>query len=260
MLEQLLQSNLIYFQLARFSATLIIGVLATRALLMPLTVRILSRKAGSKKARHSIENITAIIGFFFVLIISLQVANFGNLLTVLGTLAAAATVAIGFGMRDQVASVIAGVFIHLDNPFVKGDYIKVNDTEGVIRNIKLRTTILNGKGNAEQVVPNNILTTNSVKNYTKESITKVSVETVVKSERAEKASDLLLSAIDGSDAALNKPEPKVNFRKIEEAKTEMEASFWIRNPENLKDARSSVLKDYSQKASEENLFEEEKDE
>ncbi|MFT4892572.1 MAG: small-conductance mechanosensitive channel [Candidatus Nanohaloarchaea archaeon] len=260
MIENVLYSNQVYFQLLRFMITLVAGVLLTRAVLMPIVVRVMSRRGSSKKALHSIENISALIGLFLALLISLQAANFGNLLTILGTLAAAATVAIGFGMRDQVASVVAGVFIHVDNPFVKGDYIKVGENEGIIKDISLRTTTLNGKNNAEQVVPNNLLTTNVVKNYTRGNVTKVSIETLIESDKAEQASELILESIDENESVLNKPEPEIRYRKMSEGKTEMEATFWIKSAEKVKIARSDVLKGYSEKAEKKGLFEKEDEE
>ncbi|MFQ3275677.1 MAG: small conductance mechanosensitive channel [Candidatus Nanohaloarchaea archaeon] len=260
MIENILYSNQIYFQLARFTVFLVLGVLATRLILMPIVVKIMSRRGTSTKARHSIENIVTLIGLFTALLVALQAASFGNLLTILGTLAAAATVAVGFGMRDQVASVVAGVFIHMDNPFVKGDYIKVNETEGIIKNISLRTTTLNGKNNAEQVVPNNILTTNVVKNYTRGNVTKVSIETLIEADKAETASDLLLNSINENEGTLDKPEPEIRYRKISEGKTDMEATFWIRDAGKLKSTRSSVLQDYSEKAEKEGLFEKSEEE
>lgn len=259
MLENLIYSNQIYFQLARFTVTLVLGILFTRAILMPVVVKIISSRDTSKKAKHSIENIVTLIGLFTALLIALQAASFGNLLTILGTLAAAATVAVGFGMRDQVASVVAGVFILTDNPFVKGDYIKVNETEGIIKNISLRTTTLNGKNNAEQIVPNNILTTNVVKNYTRGNVTKVSIETLIDSDKAETASDLLLKSISENEGTLNKPEPEIRYRKISEGKTDMEGTFWIKDAGKVKSTRSSVLQDYSNRAERKGLFEKEKD-
>jgi small-conductance mechanosensitive channel len=261
MIENLLYSNQIYFQLARFAVTIVLGVLATRTVLMPVVVKLMARRGSTSKARHSMENITALIGLFLTLLIALQIASFGNLLTILGTLAAAATVAVGFGMRDQVASVVAGVFIHMDNPFVKGDYIKVGENEGVIKDISLRTTTLNGKNTEKQVVPNNLLTTNVVRNYTKENITKVSIESLIESDKAETASDLLLDSINQSEETLNKPEPEIRYKKVSEGKTEMEATFWIKTAKDVKKTRSAVLKDYSREAEKKGLFEkEEKDE
>ena len=67
------------------------------------------------------------------------------------------TVAVGFGMRDQVGNLVSGIFIHFDNPFIKGDYIKVEETEGVVQEIHLRETIINGAGSEKTMIPNSKL-------------------------------------------------------------------------------------------------------
>ncbi|MFB6115067.1 MAG: mechanosensitive ion channel domain-containing protein, partial [Candidatus Nanohalobium sp.] len=56
------------------------------------------------------------------------------------------------------------------------DYIKTGDYEGVVKEIKLRATVLNGYSSEKLVVPNSALTTGAVKNYTKGSKTKTSLE------------------------------------------------------------------------------------
>ncbi|MFB6182515.1 MAG: mechanosensitive ion channel domain-containing protein [Candidatus Nanohaloarchaea archaeon] len=125
---------------------------------MPTTRKILQIRGKQKKSIHSVENIVGVIGLFITFTVGLQAAKFGNLATILGAIAAALTVAVGFGMRDQISSLVAGILIQLDNPFVKGDYIKVNDQEGKVKEINLRTTIINGKNNEKLVLPNNVLT------------------------------------------------------------------------------------------------------
>ncbi|MFB6180409.1 MAG: mechanosensitive ion channel domain-containing protein [Candidatus Nanohalobium sp.] len=140
-MEALITQEKIYIQLAKFFFTLLTGVIITRAVLMPLTKKAF-QKRGDLKASHSFENLAGITGLFLSLTIPLQVGGLGDLATIIGAVAAALTVAVGFGMRDQVASVVGGIFIHLDNPFIKGDYIKTGETSGKIKEIKLRATVL----------------------------------------------------------------------------------------------------------------------
>lgn len=255
MIDQIITSQIIYFQLARFVFTIVLGVAITRALLMPLTRRAMSRKGSDVKAKHSMENVIGLIGLFVTFLIALQAGNFGNLVTVLGTIAAALTVAIGFGMRDQVSSIVAGIFIHTDNPFVKGDYIKVNDTEGVVKEIKLRATTLNGKKEEKQIVPNNILTTNVVKNQTKGAKTRSFIETKISSENLEKASEILVESAKDQEKTLSKPEPSVTYKGIEEEKVDTRLSYWLKNSEEVKDVRSKILETFTQKMNEAGLYE-----
>lgn len=260
MIDQLLTGQHVYFQLARFAVTIVVGVLITRTVLMPLTRRIMSRKGSDVKAKHSMENIVALAGLFLTFIVALQAGSFGNLVTVLGTIAAAMTVAIGFGMRDQVSSIVAGIFIHTDNPFVKGDYIKFNDYEGVVTNIKLRATTLNGKKDEKKIVPNNLLTTNVVKNQTKGRNTRAVIEVQIKSEHLEEASELLIEATEEIEEVLESSKPEINYTTVEDGKVHTKLSLWLNSSQKVKPARTQILKLFNQKMVEKGLLEEKKTE
>ncbi len=239
----------------RFFVALATGVFLTRIGLVPLARSVAVRRGGDKKSVHSIENITSVIGIFISLTVALQAASFGNLVTVLGAIAAAATVAVGFGMREQVGSVVAGIFIYTDNPFIKGDYIKVNDIEGVVKEIGLRATILNGGDSEKQVVPNSILTQNNLKNYTKGRRSKVSISTKIDIEKVEKVKDILFQKIDDAEETLSKPEPKIMFRSIDDGKTDIDVVFWIKDSKKVKEVRSKVLEQFNSEAIKQGLFE-----
>lgn len=248
----------IYFQLFRFFLVLAGGVIFTKAVLMPLSNRIYARK--DEKARHSIENLVGVLGLFITFTVALQAGSFGGLVSVLAAIGAAATVAVGFGMRDQVSNLTAGILIHLDNPFIKGDYIKIGDTEGVVKDISMRATKLNGHQNEKQLVPNSMLTTGVVKNFTRGRKTKVSIETKIALKHAEKASELLMKTIEESESTLNTPEPDLKYKKIEEGKLDLEAEFWVKKSGEVKKSRSDVLKAYTSDMREEGLLEEKKEE
>lgn len=252
--ENLIPNTEIYLQLLRFFVSLGIGLFVTRTVLMPLSRKLAQKKGGDKKMVHSTENIAAITGIFMTFTVALQAASFGNLVTVLGAVAAAATVAIGFGMRDQVSSVVAGIFIYTDNPFVKGDYIKVNETEGVVKDISLRATILNGGESEKQIVPNSILTQNTVKNFTKGRKTKVSIKTDVDVDKTEEVSRILLEKIENTSETLNKPAPKTIFKHFSDGKMELDTVFWIKDSKDVKDVRSEVLKEFNTEIREKKLF------
>ena len=256
MIDQFLTSQQVYFQLARFIIAIIAGTVLTRAVLMPLTHRAMSRKGSDIKAKHSMENIVGLTGLFATFIVALQAGDFGNLVSVLGTIAAALTVAIGFGMRDQVSSIVAGIFIHTDNPFVKGDYIKVDEFEGVVKEIKLRATTLNGKNDEKQIVPNNILTTNVVKNQTKGRRTRAVIELKLPSKDLEKASEILLNTVSDQEDILETPEPEINYTGVEDDKVDTKLVCWVNSSEKVKEARSKVLEAFSIEMKEQGLYKE----
>lgn len=248
----------IYVQLFRFFIVLMVGSSLTRLILVPLVKRFYPKD--DEKALHSLENLTVILGLFIAFTLALQAGSFGGLVGVITALGAAVTVAVGFGMRDQVSNLVAGLLIHLDNPFTKNDYIKVGNTEGVVQDISLRATTLNGGKNKKQIVPNAMLTTGVVKNYTKSNKTKASIETKVDLKNAEEASDLLLESINESEETLDSPEPEISFKKIESNELEMDATFWVKKSGEVKKARSDVLKKYTGKMKDSGLLDEEEKE
>lgn len=256
---QLLTGSSAYFQLARFFIAMFAGIAITKFLLMPLSRKAVNRK-DDKKITHSIENLTGIIGLFLTFTVALQAGNFGNLATIIGAIAAALTVAVGFGMRDQVSSVVGGIFIHLDNPFIKGDYIKTGEYEGVVKEVKLRATVLNGNSSEKLVVPNSALTTGAVKNYTKGSKTKTSLEVALETLKQEQHAEALRKAADQNEEVLERPEPKVVFKGLEDGKINSELQYWIRDSGSKKDVRSQVLEGYVSEAIAKGLIKEEEKE
>lgn len=248
----------IYVRLFRFFVILLLGTSFTRMVMVPLVRKFYPKKG--EKALHSLENLTVIFGLFIAFTLALQAGSFGGLVGVITALGAAVTVAVGFGMRDQVSNLVAGLLIHLDNPFIKNDYIKVGDTEGVVKDISLRATTLNGGKNKKQIVPNAMLTTGVVKNYTKASKTKASIETKVEPKNAEEASNLLLESINESEETLESPKPDIAFKKIENSELEIDATFWVKKSNEVKEARSDVLKKYTVKMKASGLLDAESEE
>ena len=222
---------------------------------MPASRKLVSKR-GDRKATHSIENLVGVTGLFLTFTVALQAGNFGGLATIIGAIAAALTVAVGFGVRDQVSSVVGGIFIHLDNPFLKGDYIRTGDHEGVVKEIKLRATVLNGDSSEKLVIPNSTLTTNPVKNYTNGNRTKTSLEIPLKTLKYKEHAETLEKAANDQGEVLTNPEPKVVLKGLEDGDVHAELRYWIRDPDDKKGVRSRVLEKYISEAIEKGLIEE----
>lgn len=250
----------VYVQLLLFFGSLVIGVLLTRAVLMPAAGKVIRRRDGDIKAQHSFENIIGMTGLFLTFTVALQVADFGNLLTVLGTIAAAATVAVGFGMRDQISSLVAGIFIHTDNPYVKGDYIKVDEFEGVVKEVRLRATVIETDKDPKQVVPNNMVTTKTLKNFTRGRKTRRNIEITSEPEKAEETLSILKEAVEGVDAVWQKPAPSSSFEGVEDGKMKLRCSYWIGSPENADEIKDQIMRDFNSRMKDEGMYMKEEEE
>lgn len=107
--------------------------------------------------RPAIQQVQATVRFFIyvatlALIVSLSVRLDRTALTVIGGTAA---VAVGFALRDLVASFIGGITIMFDRPFQVGDRVSYGGEYGDILNIGLRSVRLVTLDHIIITVPNN---------------------------------------------------------------------------------------------------------
>ncbi|MBI5239151.1 MAG: mechanosensitive ion channel family protein [Elusimicrobia bacterium] len=76
-----------------------------------------------------------------------------NLTGILAT-SAMVTAVVAFSLQDTLGNVIGGMVLHLESSFAPGDWIRVGEEEGVVREIRWRQTTLDtGSGNII-VIPN----------------------------------------------------------------------------------------------------------
>ncbi|TSE05315.1 MULTISPECIES: mechanosensitive ion channel family protein [Aquimarina] len=74
---------------------------------------------------------------------------------------------IGFAAQAAISNLIAGVFIVLFEPFRIGDYIKLDlERVGIVVDITLRHTVINTFENKRLIIPNSIISTESILNHT----------------------------------------------------------------------------------------------
>ncbi|WP_367589801.1 mechanosensitive ion channel family protein [Aquimarina sp. 2201CG1-2-11] len=74
---------------------------------------------------------------------------------------------IGFAAQAAISNLIAGVFIVIFKPFRIGDYIKLDkERVGIVVDITLRHTVINTFENKRLIIPNSIISTESILNHT----------------------------------------------------------------------------------------------
>lgn len=244
-------------RLTRFFIVMLIGAFITKGVVMPVARRLISRRIKTVTTQASLENLTGLLSGIIFVSISLETAGYGGLVTILGTVTAALTVAIGFGMREEVGSLVSGVFIQLDRPFIKGDYIEIGDTRGVVDEIKLRSTLLENVESDKVVVPNRVLTGGAMKNFTKGRKTRTSVEIKVPVKHAEEAMEILSDSVNQIDEVIDKPEPSVWIEKIEDEKAVLQLECFVNTSRKVDKTRSKILEEFSGRKETEKIYQKE---
>ena len=71
----------------------------------------------------------------------------------LTSIIAAAAFGVGFAMKDLIMNFISGIIILLQKQFTIGDWIKIKGTEGTIKEIQSRYTIIKQFDGTKVIVP-----------------------------------------------------------------------------------------------------------
>jgi small-conductance mechanosensitive channel len=113
---------------------------------------------------NSIASLTyyamVILGLFF----ALAAAGFevSQLAIVIGALG----VGIGLGLQDVVRNFVSGLILMFERPIQPGDVVEVSGTSGKVRDIGMRATTLSTFEGADVVVPNGMLLSEKLINWT----------------------------------------------------------------------------------------------
>ena len=99
-------------------------------------------------------------GFFVALAIAgFEVSQLGMIISALG-------VGIGFGLNTVVNNFVSGLILMLERPVQPGDTIEVSGTLGKVREIGMRATTLSTFDGADVLVPNGMLLSEKMINWT----------------------------------------------------------------------------------------------
>ncbi len=131
-------------------------------------------------------------------------------LTSFVTLFASAGVAVSLAMQGALSNFVGGVTILLLKPLRVGDYVKIGDTEGAIREIGVFYTEIATYDNRHISLPNSNLTNTAIINYSREPNRLAENEFCVSyNADIDRVREVLTGVALGSGMALSEPAPPV---------------------------------------------------
>ncbi len=117
--------------------------------------------------RNMVQRLLVITIYIIGLIlIILQIEYLNNITVTLLAGAGVATIALSFAAQGSLANIISGVFMTIFQPFRVGDYVDFNGNYSQVVDITLRHTMLCTWDGRRIVVPNNLMDSQYVINWT----------------------------------------------------------------------------------------------
>ena len=170
-------------------------------------------------------------------------------LTALAIFGGAFGLAIGFGLQKTFGNLISGILLLLDKSIKPGDVISVTDQAGQeavgqIRKIGIRAISVITRDQTEYLIPNELLMTNQVVNwsYSSKDVRVRAPVGVSYDSDLDLVTDLLYRAVDETDRIMAHPKPRVNLMGFGDSSVDFEIRFWIQDPEGgLANIRSDVF-------------------
>ncbi len=216
---------------AIFVVVFVLIYIAGKAILLPVVDRSLKSRNLEEHARRPLKKLVSILVVFAAIAVAFGMAGFGNFLQSLATVAAAATLAIGFAMQDVVKNFVAGVFIYTDKPFRIGDWIEWDDQAGIVEDISLRVSRVRTFDNELLTVPNSQLTDGVIKNpVAKDQLRLKFVFGIGYEDDIDTATEIIVEEADAHPEILDDPAPSVRLVELGDSSVGLQSRIWIADP------------------------------
>jgi small-conductance mechanosensitive channel len=152
------------------------------------------------------------------------------------------SVGIGFGLQYIASDMVSGLILLFERPVRVGDRIKIDDVEGRVAKISVRSTLIITNENMAVIVPNSQLVQKKFINwsYNKEPVRIDIPVGVAYGSDLEKVSAALVDAARAVQEVLPQPEPRPHFRGFGDSSLDFEIRVWISEPHKHPQIRSKV--------------------
>lgn len=172
--------------------------------------------------KHSILTLLSYFAWILVGMLTLSILgiNLKNLAIVFGAL----SVGIGFGLQNIVNNFVSGIIILFERPLKEGDWVVINGQEGIVKDVRIRATLLETFDRSNILIPNADILSGQVINWTHGNhLGRVIVPvSVAYGSDLEKVRDVLLNLATAEERLLKDPAPFVLFLNFGDSAIDIE--------------------------------------
>ena len=190
----------------------------------------MQRSSADKGVEQFVDSLLK-FSLYFLLLFMIG-TKFGIDASSVAALIASGGVAIGLAMQGSLSNFAGGVLILLLKPFEVGDYIieDTNKNEGTVKEIQIFYTKLTTIDNKTIVIPNGILTNNSLTNATAKDERRLDLKVDISYDAdLKKAKAMIMDVLNNDPAVLREDEIVVFVDELGESSVVLGARAWTKS-------------------------------
>ena len=207
--------------------------------------KVVARIGATQSVQGLISSVVHIAVILIGLFIALGILKLDKTVTSLLAGAGVLGLALGFAFQDIASNFVSGVFIAFRKPYKIGDIVEAGDFLGNVTSIDLRTTTIETFQGLEVLVPNKMLFTDPITNYTNNPQRRIDVAVGVSyGDDLDKVERLLKEKLNDLPNRIADKEIDVFFTEFGDSSINLEARVWVEYPNhrNFLITRSAAIK------------------
>lgn len=162
-----------------------------------------------------------VLGLIIISVLGIETTSFAAIL-------AAAGLAVGMAMKDNLSNFAGGVMILLNKPFKMGDNISAQGMDGIVREIGILYTVLLTGDNRTIYLPNGPLSTGTIINVTAQPRRRLDITLNINyGNSAEELKSVLTEVISRNDKVMETPTPFVGVTAINNGNFDIVLRVWV---------------------------------
>ena len=157
------------------------------------------------------------------------VAQLGINITSLVAALGAAGLTASFALQGSLSNLVSGMQIIFTKPFKMGDYLSFGTYEGTVKRIEILSTTLSTFDNKEVIIPNSMITSDVVVNFTSSGTRRLDLSYGVsyQSDLA-RVKEILRELVDGDQRVRREPQPLIAVGEMRDSSIVVVAKFWCK--------------------------------
>ncbi|SIR01640.1 Small-conductance mechanosensitive channel [Haladaptatus litoreus] len=140
-------------------------------------------------------------------------------------------IVVGMAARQTLGSLLAGFMLMFSRPFEIGDWVEIEENEGIVTDISIVNTRIQTFDGEFVMIPNEVVGGSTITNRSRKGRLRLEVDVGIDYEAdVDRAAELAEEAMDDVEDALTVPSPQVVTKEFGDSAIVLGLRFWIDKP------------------------------